>query len=280
MNTAPKLGVLAGGGRLPAQIIDQCRLVGRPCFVIAIEGQADSGIVEGADHVWLRLGAGGKILNALREAGVEEVVMAGAIRRPSLSDLRPDMYTAAFLARTGAAAFGDDGLLRAVIYEIEERFGLHVVGVDAVLPEILAPQGRLAGPEPDEQAMADIRRGFDVARGIGALDVGQGAVVQQGIVLAVEASEGTNAMLERCGSLARPGPGGVLVKARKPVQEFRTDLPTVGPETVRAAAAAGLRGIAIEAAASLIVDRAATIAAAEAAGIFLIGVVSGGDSGS
>ena len=278
MNAAPKLGVLAGGGRLPAQIIDHCRLVGRSCFVIAIEGQADSDIIEGADHVWLRLGAGGKILNALRKAGVEEVVMAGAIRRPSLSDLRPDMYTAAFLARTGAAAFGDDGLLRAVVCEIEERFGLHVVGVDAVLPEILAPQGRLAGP--DEQAMADIRRGFDVARGIGALDVGQGAVVQQGIVLAVEASEGTNAMLERCGSLARPGPGGVLVKARKPAQEFRTDLPTVGPETVRAAVAAGLRGIAIEAAASLIVDRAATIAAADAAGIFLIGVVSGGESGS
>jgi DUF1009 family protein len=275
-----KLGVLAGSGKLPEQIINYCRHVGRPCFIIAIEGQTDPEIVEGTEHTWLRLGAGEKILKALRDAGVAEVVMAGAIRRPSLSDLRPDMYTASFLIRTGAAALGDDGLLRAVVGEIEDRFGLSVVGVDAVLPEILAPEGRLSGPEPDEQAMADIRRGFDVARGLGALDVGQGVVVQQGIVLAVEASEGTDAMLERCGFLARPGLGGVLVKARKPEQEKRVDVPTVGPETVRAAAAAGLRGIAVEAGASLIVDRATTIAAAEAAEIFLIGIGSFDDGGS
>lgn len=280
MPHSAKLGVLAGGGRLPARIIEHCQNSGRPCFVIAIDGQADADIAEGVDHVWMRLGAGSKILNALQDAGVAEVVMAGAIHRPSLTDLRPDMYTAAFLARTGAAALGDDGLLRAVVREIEERFGMRVVGVDAVLPDILAGEGLLAGPEPDEQAMMDIRRGFVVARGIGALDVGQGAVVQQGIVLAVEASEGTDAMLSRCGPLARPGPSGVLVKACKPGQEHRADLPTVGLETVRAAAAAGLRGIAVEAGGSLIIDRAATVAAADAAGIFLIGMAPGGDSGS
>lgn len=271
-----RLGILAGGGRLPARIIEHCQATQRPVFVVAIEGQAEADVVEGVDHVWLRLGAGGKILNALRDAGVTEVVMAGAVRRPSLADLRPDLHTTAFLARTGAAALGDDGLLRAVVREIEERFDMRVVGVDSVLPDILAPAGLLAGPQPDEQAMADIRRGLVVARGIGALDVGQGAVVQQGIVLAVEAAEGTDAMLSRCGSLARPGPGGVLVKVRKPAQDRRADLPAIGPDTVRAAAAAGLRGIAVEAGGSLIVDRNGTLAAAETAGLFVIGVVGGG----
>ena len=277
MPHSAKLGVLAGGGRLPARIIEHCRHTGRPVFVVAIEGQAEPGAFAGVDHVRLRLGAGSQILSALKDAGVAEVVMAGSVRRPSLADLRPDMFTAGFLARSGAAAFGDDGLLRAVVREIEERFGMRVVGVDAVLPDVLAPAGQLAGAEPDEQAHADIRRGIAVARGIGALDVGQGAVVQQGIVLAVEAAEGTDAMLSRCAALARPGPGGVLVKARKPGQERRADLPAIGPDTVREAAAAGLRGIAVEAGGSLIVDRPATIAAAEAAGLFLVGVTPDGE---
>ena len=120
--------------------------------------------------------------------------------------------------------------------------------------------------------MADMRRSVAVVRAMGSVDVGQGCVVQQGIVLAVEAAEGTDAMLTRCGALARPGPGGVLVKLVKPGQDRRTDLPTIGPDTIRAAAAAGLRGVAFEAGGTIVADRDAAIAAADAAGLFLLGL--------
>jgi DUF1009 family protein len=267
----PKLGVIAGGGQLPARIVDHCRRQGRDLFVIALEGQADPQLVEDVAHEWVRLGAGGKTLEILRREAVAEVIMAGAVRRPSLTDLRPDLWTAGFLARSGAVILGDDGLLRAIVRELEAR-AVRVVGIDDVLPDVLAPAGCLGRLAPDEEAQADIARALSVARGIGALDVGQAAVVQQGIVLAVEAAEGTAAMLARCHELARPGPGGVLVKAKKPGQDRRADLPTIGPDTVRAAAAAGLRGIAVEAGSVLILDRMETVAAADAADLFLVGL--------
>jgi len=125
---------------------------------------------------------------------------------------------------------------------------------------------------PDAQARADIDRGVAVVRALGAVDVGQGCVVQQGIVLALEAIEGTDAMLARAAKLSRPGPGGVLVKLVKPGQDRRADLPTIGPGTVAAAASAGLRGIAFEAGGTILTDRAAMVADAEAAGLFLCGV--------
>ncbi len=135
-----------------------------------------------------------------------------------------------------------------------------------------APPGLLTRFGPDALAMADIRRAAEVARALGAVDVGQGCVVQQGMVLALEAAEGTDAMLARCGPLARPGPGGVLVKLLKPGQERRTDLPTIGPQTIRNAAAAGLRGVAFEAGSTILAERAAAVAAADAAGLFLLGL--------
>jgi UDP-2,3-diacylglucosamine hydrolase len=144
--------------------------------------------------------------------------------------------------------------------------------VHEILAEALGPAGLLSRAGPDAMAMADIRRGIVVARALGAVDVGQGCVVQQGIVLAVEAAEGTDAMLARCAELAWPGPGGVLVKLVKPGQDRRTDLPTIGPETIRAAIAAGLRGVAFEAGGTILAQRDTTIAAADAAGIFLLGL--------
>ncbi len=276
----PKLGVIAGGGPLPRRIVDYCRRQGREVFVIALKGHADSQLVHDVDHEWVRLGAGGTTLDILRREAVSEIVMAGAVRRPSLGELRPDLWTAGFLARNGAAAFGDDGLLRAIIHELETRHAVRVVGIDDVLPEVLAPAGCLGRLAPDQLAQADIARAFSVARGIGALDIGQGAVVQQGIVLAVEAVEGTDAMLARCRDLARPGPGGVLVKVSKPAQDRRADLPTIGAETVRAAAAAGLRGIAVEAGSVIIVNQSETVDAADAAHLFLFGLTTPPDTPS
>lgn len=268
----PSLGILAGRGELPVRIIQACRDNGRPFYVIAFDGQTPPATVAGAPHAWVRLGAAGAVIAKLREAGVREVVMAGAVTRPSLAALRPDGWAARFLVRAGWRAFGDDGLLRLLVHELEESEGFRVIGAETVLPGLLATEGAYGRHRPDPAAEADIRRGIAVARGIGALDVGQGAVVQQGLVLAVEAVEGTDAMLARAGGLRRPGPGGVLVKVSKPGQEARADLPAIGPATVRAAAANGLRGIALEAGGALVIDRDETVRAADAAGLFVVGV--------
>ena len=269
---AAKLGILAGAGELPLRIIEACRAAERPFFVLAFEGSADPAIVAGAPHAWVRLGAAGEGLRRLHENGVEELVMAGGVRRPSLLQLRPDWRTAKFFARVSYRALGDDGLLRSIIRELEEVEGFRVVGAHSLLGPVLAPAGPLGRLAPDEAAQHDIALGFRIVRALGALDIGQAAVVQQGLVLGVEAIEGTDALIERCATLSREGPGGVLVKGAKPGQERRADLPTVGPRTVTRAQAAGLRGIAVEAGATLLLDRDEMAATADRAGLFVVGV--------
>ncbi len=271
-NGREPLGILAGGGALPARVAEAARLAGRPVFVVGLEGFADPATLAAYPHAIIRLGAAGRILATLRAHACRELVLIGAVRRPSVLDIRPDAEGTRLLARVGRAVFaGDDGLLSAVIRVLGEE-GFQVIGAHAVLKEVLAPAGLLTRVGPDAEALSDIARGVAVARALGAVDVGQGCVVQQGFVLAVEAVEGTDAMLTRCGGLARPGAGGVLVKLVKPGQERRADLPTIGAETVRAAARAGLRGIAFEADGAILADRAATVGAAHAAGLFLLGI--------
>lgn len=270
---APKLGILAGGGELPARLVEVCRERGRDVFVLAFEGQTDHRSVAAVDHRWLRLGAVEDAVSALREAAVEEVVMAGRMTRPSFSELKLDLKHAYLYAKLGVGALGDDGLLRAVIGYLEGE-GFRVIGVEQVSDQLLAVEGCYGRLEPDQQAREDIRRGARVAAALGAQDVGQAAVVQQGVVLGLEAAEGTDALLARCAELRRPNAaGGVLVKVKKPNQDRRADLPTIGVATVDGAARAGLQGIAIEAGGALIVDRAAVVRAADAAGVFVVGIV-------
>jgi UDP-2,3-diacylglucosamine hydrolase len=268
----PTLGILAGGGRLPGQVAAAARAAGRGVFMIGLEGFADPAVLAPWPHEVVRILAAGRIIAAFREHGCQDLVLVGPVRRPSLLDLRPDAEGARILARIGRAAFaGDDGLLAAVVRAFAEE-GFRVVGAHEILNEALGPMGLLSRAGPDAVSMADIRRGIAVARALGAIDVGQGCVVQQGMVLAVEAAEGTDAMLARCASLARPGRGGVLVKLVKPGQDRRADLPTIGPETLHGAAEAGLRGVAFEAGGTILAERDAAVAAADAAGLFLLGL--------
>lgn len=268
---AAKVGILAGGGDLPARLAAAVRGTGREVFIVAFEGQTDPATVTGFPHLWSRFGAAGGIIARLKSEGVGDLVFAGPVRRPSFGELLPDWYTAKFLAKVGTRALGDDGLLRSVARELEGE-GFRVVGLHEILGELLTPAGPVGRLTPDAAALRDVARGVEVARGLGALDVGQGCVVQQGIVLAVEAIEGTDAMLERCAPLRRPGGGGVLVKVKKPQQDRRLDLPTVGTTTVEKAAAAGLAGIAVQAGGSLIVDRAAVGELADSLGLFVVGI--------
>ncbi len=273
---AGKLAVLAGGGPLPEQVVGAARAAGREVFVLAFEGETDPAVVEGVPHQWVALGAVGRTLKALHAAAAEDVVMIGPVRRPSLATMKLDWRGLQVLTRLGlglgqGAGFGDDRLFKAIVGELEAE-GFRVVGADEVIDELLAPAALLTRAEPDEVAARDIAQGVEVATRLGELDVGQAVVVQQGLVLGVEAVEGTDQLLARCAGLRRDGPGGVLVKLKKPKQERRADLPTIGPGTVRAAAAAGLAGIAVQAGHCLIIDRPRVVEAADRAGLFVIGV--------
>lgn len=267
----PRLAVIAGGGTLPGLVIQACREAGRQFFVVALEGQADPATVAGAPHAWCRLGAAAKGEKILRDFGPAEIVFAGRVRRPSLKELRPDWRALKVIVKATARALGDDGLLRAIIREFEAE-GVKVVAPHELVRGLLAVRGAYGRIKPDRQARIDIARALAAAKAIGALDIGQAAVVQQGIVLGLEAIEGTDALIARAGALRRKGPGGVLVKVAKPGQERRIDLPGVGIETVEAAAQAGLRGIAVEAGGALIIERAKVAARADALGLFVVGV--------
>lgn len=272
-----KLAIVAGTGDLPKRLLEACRASGRPVFVLALEGHTDRALVADVPHAWVRLGAAADCFAALRAAEVSEVVFVGPVKRPSLTSLMPDMRGAKFLARVGLRTFGDDGLLSAIVKEFEVE-GFRVVGVDDVLADLVAPTGAVGRLAPDDAAKADIARGLAVVRALGALDIGQAAVVEAGIVLGVEAIEGTDALIERAGKLKREGARrGVLVKAKKPGQERRVDLPTIGADTVERVAAAGFAGIAIEAGSALVVDRDEVARRADAAGVFVVGIAGGAE---
>ena len=266
----PKLVIVAGGGSLPLALAEACRTSARPYVLLGLEGFAEAGGLAGHPHRWGRIGAVGRVIAAIREEAATEVVFAGHVRRPSLASLRPDLYTVRLLARIGAGALGDDGLMRHVAAAFEAE-GLRVVEVSSVLADSLAPPGPLAALAPDETALADIRRGLEAAEALGRADAGQAVVVQQGIVLAIEAAEGTDRMIARASGLRREGPGGVLVKMAKPQQDRRMDLPVVGPDTIAAAAAAGLRGLAVEAGGVLVLEREAAVRLADEKGLFVTG---------
>lgn len=267
----PKLGIIAGGGSLPARLIEHCRTSGRPCFVIALEGFCDASSVRDVPHDWFRIGAAGAILSALRREGARDLVMIGSIRRPRIRDLRPDARGWGILARIWARFFkGDDKLLRAVA-EVLEGEGFHVCGVHEVMDSVLAPRGSFGRMAPDAQNLRDIAMGIRAARELGARDVGQAVIVKDGVIVARESETGTDDMLARSARLLS-GKGGVLVKMRKPQQDVRVDLPSIGPETVRKSAEIGLAGIAVEAGNALVLDLADVVRIADETGLFVVGL--------
>ena len=272
MTSQRKLGIIAGGGSIPKMLIEHCAAQGRDFFVLAIEGNADKALItDDIPHQWIRIGQAGTGFKRFAEEKVQDVIMIGTIKRPGFFDLVPDLRTTAFFAKVGAKALGDDGILRALVNEIEAE-GMTVRGIHEVMSDLLVKPGILGRHKPDKQALVDIRRGIDVALALGKLDVGQSVVVQQGLVLGVEGIEGTDELIRRCGEYRRKGDGGVRVKLRKPQQDMRIDLPTIGPRSVSRAQESGLRGIVVHAGNGLIVDEAETIRLADKAGLFIMGI--------
>ena len=268
-----KLGIIAGGGELPAQLIEWCRTHNHPYFVLAIRTNAkEEYFTPEIPHEWIRIGQAGTGFKRFKEEGVKDVVLIGTIKRPTLTELVPDMRTTAFFAKIGARALGDDGILRAVVKEIENE-GMKVVGIQEVVPELLAKEGILTKKKPDKEDEEDIRRGVEVATTIGKLDVGQSVIVQQGLVLGMEGIEGTDKLILRCKDYVRKGKAPVLVKLRKPQQDLRIDLPTIGLQTVENAHNSGFKGIAIHAGNTLIVNEPEVIKLANKYNLFIKGII-------
>jgi hypothetical protein len=272
-----KLGLVAGGGALPQTLAAHCQATSRPYHVIRLRGFADAALTQ---HPNGEAGIAeiGRVAKLAREAGCEALCFAGFVARPDFGALRPDFRgLMALPGAIAAARKGDDALLRYLMGEFEKE-GFAIEGAHEVMGDLTLPAGPLGRHAPTEAHAADIARAVGVARAMGGLDIGQAAVVCDGLVLAVEAQEGTDGLLARVAALPEALRGtpaarrGVLAKVPKPIQEERIDLPTIGQATVDGAARAGLAGIVGIGGKLLVVEREALVAAADAAGLFIVGV--------
>jgi DUF1009 family protein len=270
------LGIIAGGGDLPRAIAESVVEAGRGVGVVALLGSAEPW-VETYPHVWASMGEVAKINNFLKGQHCSDVLLAGKVARPKWSDIKLDARGTMRLPGTVSAALkGDDALLRHVVSMFESD-GFKVVGAAEAAPGMIAQHGVFGRHKPSAQDEADMALAFAVVRKLGELDVGQAAAVCNGLTLCVEAAEGTDAMIARIADLPEHLRGttakrrGVLVKAPKPVQDGKTDLPVIGVATVENIAAVGLAGLAVEAGGALIVDRRAVVARADALGVFVLG---------
>jgi DUF1009 family protein len=271
------VAIIAGGGQFPAEIVEAVRRSGRAVTVIGLRGFS-ARKVAGEPVLLADMLDPAKVLDLLRKIGPACVVLAGSVARPGPLAIASVFHAYRNRDELGRIlAGGDDRILRGAVGLLEQE-GFRVVGAQEVAPELLAPAGPLTHARPAEPDHADIRLAGEILAATGRFDIGQGVVVAQGRVLAVEGPEGMDAMLERVASLRRSrrvkldGPAGVLVKRPKPGQDVRVDLPAVGPRTVAKARAAGLRGIAVEAGTVVVVDRPGMVAVAEKAGLFLWGI--------
>jgi UDP-2,3-diacylglucosamine hydrolase len=233
------LAILAGRGSLPVAIASSQNT---PPFIVAFKGQTDPAFAANYRHAWARLGGVGGVIHILKKNHITKVVFAGGMDRPPLAALCPDFRALKILYRAGFRLGGDDTLLRLLIAELEGE-GMRVVAAQELCPELLLPLGHVAGSSPNAAMMGDIALGLNVALDLGRHDIGQAVIVHQGRVLAVEGVEGTAALIARTAPYIK-GRGAVLVKACKPQQDTRADLPAFGAETVRQAAAAGIDAIA------------------------------------
>ena len=261
------LGIIAGRGRLPELLVQRCAEQGITPFIIALKGQADPTLYQPYDHCVVRLGAAGEMVRALHSRAIRDIVMIGAVKRPSLLDLRPDFYAARFLSGMPFSAIGDDGLLTAIRRELEIKEGLTVHGIQHFIDDILMPGGLIGGPAPTAAQEKDIAQGVRASQALGRADKGQSVLVQNGIVIGEEGPQGTDALIT-----AKGAPGAIMVKTCKPQQDRDIDLPTIGPDTVRRCAEKGCAGIALQEGAAFLVDRADVKQLADQFGIFVTGI--------
>jgi hypothetical protein len=270
------IGIVSGGGSLPFAVADAAARHDRPAILFALRGCADAEKVAAYPHHWIGLGQVDRLCRLARQERCDDLVFIGTVVRPAVRELRLDFGSLALLPRLVRIFRGGDGHLLAGVAGFFEQRGFRVVGAHEVAPEILVPEGALGRFRPNESHQGDIALGLALLHAIGRFDVGQATVVAGGHVLAVEAAEGTDEMLAQVAELRRKGrirsTGGVLVKAPKPGQDRRIDLPTIGPQTIAGAARAGLAGIAVVAGEVIMAEPDRVMQAADRERIFVVGL--------
>jgi DUF1009 family protein len=271
MTDVKKIGMIAGGGNMPVEIIKYCKEKDIEIFVIGLETFASEEQLKETPHCFAKIGEVGKMIKAFKNNNISNIVLAGGIKRPSLKELIPDWGGMKMLTKLAIKKMSDDNLFRAVINETE-KLGFRILGIEEVVPEMMFYEGIYGKVKPTKEDMDDIERGFVVAKTLGAVDVGQAVVVQEGMVLAVEAIEGTDMMLSRAASLKKEGKAPIMVKVLKPKQDKRVDIPAIGLLTIEQLKKYGIKGIAVEAGGVLLIEREAVIKTADEAGIFIIGI--------
>jgi UDP-2,3-diacylglucosamine hydrolase len=271
------LAMICCGGTLPFAVADTVQRQGRRVVLFACRGWADPSQVKRYPHHWIAIAQLGRFCRLARQEGCRDVVFLGTLVRPSLTQLRLDWGTLMALPRIWQAYRGGDDHLLSGVARIFEGLGFCVVGAHEVAPEILAREGPLTKRKASTSDLSDIAHGLALLAATGQFDIGQAVIVANGRVLAIEAAEGTDRMLKRVAELRREGrihlpPGtGVLVKAPKPQQDQRIDLPAIGPSTVAELTRAGLGGLAVIAGSTLIAEPEEVVRVADAAGVFVVG---------
>ena len=248
-----KLGIIAAKGNLSKALIEQ---VHQPFFVVAIEGEADPKLVAKTEHIWIKLGEVGKAVEAMKAANVKKIVFVGSLKKPDILSLKVDWLGTKLVAKIIKNKFFGDNNLLVMLVEFLENQGFKVVGAHEILKNLTVDVGIFTKLKPSSQDEIDIELAKSVALELGRLDIGQGAIAENGIILGVEAIEGTDALIKRCGELKRDKAlGGTLLKMSKPNQELRMDLPTIGIQTIENLYKAGFKGLIIEAHKSIFLDQ-------------------------
>jgi UDP-2,3-diacylglucosamine hydrolase len=272
------VAIICGGGTIPFAVADAVARQGRRPVLFPFRGWADAKAVERYPHYWSSIGQFGRFLRIARKEGCRDVIFIGSLVRPAIWEIRLDWTTFRLLPRIIRQFYGGDDYLISGMARLFEDYGFRLLAAQDVAPEILMPEGLLAGKKPLERDQADIAHGLALIDAIGRFDVGQAVVVANKHVLGVEAAEGTDQLLARIAELRlsrrirSPQGVGVLVKAPKPAQDRRFDLPSIGPQTVEAAARAGLAGIAVLAGGTIVAEPERLASSANKTGLFVVGV--------
>jgi UDP-2,3-diacylglucosamine hydrolase len=275
------IAIICGGGSFPGAVAEAIARGGRQPVMFGLKSWADPKIVERYTHHWIAVGQVGRFFRLARAERCRDVLFIGSLLRPPIRQIRLDWQTIRLMSRIVASFRGGDDRLLSGIAKLIEGEGFRIIGLQDVAPALFVPEGVLGRCQPSPRDKDDIARGMKLIAALGPFDVGQAAVVANNHVLAFEAAEGTDNMvarvadLRRVGRVTTPVGVGVLVKAPKPGQDRRFDLPSIGPHTIQSVARAGLAGIAVAAGSTIIAEAAEVIATADREGIFVVGVGEG-----
>jgi len=272
------VAIICGGGALPFAVADAALRQGRKVVLLGIKGWADPARVAGYRHHWIALGQFGRGRRLATAEGCREVAFIGSVIRPALHEIRLDWQTIRLLPRLARLYRGGDDQLLSGIGRIFQEHGFALIGAHELATDIIVPSGPVGGLAPTPEDEADIACGLAVLSALGRFDIGQAVVVANNQVLAVEAAEGTDYLLARIAELKQEGrirskaKAGVLVKAPKPGQDQRLDLPAIGPQTVAGVIRAGLAGLAVVAGGAIMAEPERVAVDADAGGVFVVGV--------